>query len=119
MTTAQVHVEGGVDWPVVRLTGEVDLSNVGSLTGLVEGAVTNAAFGLVLDLSEVSYLDSTGLRLVFQLSRELQGRQQQLRLVVPPDSLIWRVLRLSGVPSVLQVSDRLADALPPSAAGAS
>lgn len=111
MTVGQVDVAGGIEWPVARVTGEVDLSNVEELTLAVQSCVTNAALGLVLDLTGVSYLDSTGLRLVFQLARELQDRQQQLRLVVPPEALIWRVLRLGGVQGVLAVYARLSDAL--------
>jgi anti-anti-sigma factor len=112
MTVAQVHIEGSAGWPVAQLTGEVDLSNADDLGLLVEGSVSNAALGLVLDLTGVTYLDSTGLRLVFRLARELRDRQQQLCLVVPPDALIWRVLRLGGIPDVIHVVARLSDALP-------
>ena len=118
MTLGQVRVHGGVDWPVARLTGEVDLSNVEALARLMQAAVTNAAVGLVLDLTGVSYLDSTGLRMVFQLARALHHRQQQLVLVVPPDALIWPVLRCGGVPGVIEVFAGVSDALASTLAGA-
>ena len=111
MTVAAVHVEGDADWPVARLTGEIDLSNVDDLTFAVEAAVSNRALGVVLDLTDVTYLDSTGLRLIFRMLRKLQDRQQVLRLVVPDGALILRVLRLGGVPDVVTVSSRLDDAL--------
>jgi anti-anti-sigma factor len=90
-------------WPVVRLSGEVDLSNAEALGEAAERAVTNRAPGLVLDLSEVTFLDSTGLRLVFRLARRLRDRQQALRLVVPEGARIARLLRLSGVAAVADV----------------
>lgn len=113
MTVAhvQVQIEGGPMWPVALVGGEVDLSNVDGVASSLEGAVSNAALGLVLDLSGVTYLDSTGLRLLFRLARELRDRQQALRIVVPPEALIWRVLRLSGVPDVVPVSRSLPEAL--------
>ena len=111
MTVATVRIDGDADWPVARLTGEVDLSNVEDLTAEVEAAVSNRALGLVLDLTDVTYLDSTGLRLIFRLLRKLQDRQQELCLVVPDDALILRVLRLGGVPDVVTVSSRLDQAL--------
>ena len=117
MTVAEVRVEGDIEWPVARLCGEVDLSNVDDLTLVIEAAVSNAALGLVLDLSDVTYLDSTGLRLIFRLSRRLLDRQQQLRLVVPPEARILPVLRLGGVPDVVSMSDRLVDALAGPAVG--
>jgi anti-anti-sigma factor len=103
MTVGGVDVSDDVVWPVARLTGAVDLSNVEDLGRLVEGSVSNRARGLVLDLSGVSYLDSTGLRLIFRLARRLGDRQQRLRLVVPDDSRIRRVLTLAGVGTVAQV----------------
>ena len=111
MTVAELRIDSSPDWPVARLSGEIDLSNVAHLTGTLQEAVSNTAQGLVLDLSGVTYLDSTGLRLVFRLARELKDRQQSLRLVVPDESLIWRVLRLSGVPVELEVSPDLTSTL--------
>ena len=85
MTVADVRVSDDAGWPLARLTGAVDLSNVEELTARLEGAVSNRALGLVLDLSGVTYLDSTGLRLIYRLARRLGDRQQSLRLVVEDD----------------------------------
>jgi anti-anti-sigma factor len=95
--------DAGDAWPVVRLRGEIDLSNVDALAQLAEDAVTNRHKGLVLDLSGVTYLDSTGLRLVFGLARRLGDRQQALRLVVPEGARIARVLDYAGVSTVAEV----------------
>ena len=108
MTIGDVQVSGDTGWPVARLTGAVDLSNVEVIGARLEAAVSNRAQGLVLDLSGVTYLDSTGLRLVYRLARQLGDRQQRLRLVVPEDSRILRVLTLAGVHSVAQVVPDLA-----------
>jgi len=51
-------------WPVARITGDIDLSNVEEWTATLEAAVPNHALGLVVDLSGVTYLDSTGIRLL-------------------------------------------------------
>ena len=90
-------------WPVVRLRGDIDLSNADALGTAAEGAVSNRARGLVLDLSGVTFLDSTGLHLVFRLARRLRDRQQTLRLVVPDGARISRVLSLSGVTAVAEI----------------
>ena len=103
MSLGEVHVLEDPAWPVARLVGQIDLSNVEELRVRLERAVGNRATGLVLDLSEVTFLDSTGLRLVFRLARELADRQQSLQLVVPDDSLVKRVLTLTGVGAVAEV----------------
>jgi anti-anti-sigma factor len=108
MTVGTVEVSDDAAWPVARLTGAIDLSNVEDLGREVERSVSNRARGLVLDLSGVTYLDSTGLRLIYRLARQLGDRQQGLRLVVPDDSRILRVLTLAGVGTVARVVPDLA-----------
>ena len=108
MSIGTVDVSDDDAWPVARMSGAVDLSNVDDLGRQVERSVSNRARGLVLDLSGVTYLDSTGLRLIYRLARQLGDRQQALRLVVPDDSRILRVLTLAGVGTVARVVPDLA-----------
>jgi anti-anti-sigma factor len=104
VSLGSVEVSDDAVWPVARMTGAVDLSNVEDLGRQLEASVSNRARGLVLDLSGVTYLDSTGLRLIFRLARRLGDRQQSLRLIVPDDSRIRRVLTLAGVGTVAQMA---------------
>ena len=99
------------DVVVARLRGEIDLANARAIGSLVTGSVPNEAAGVVLDLSDVSYLDSSGVHLVFDLSERLASRQQRLALVVPDDSRIRRVLDLVNVRAVLPVVPAAADAV--------
>ena len=55
-------------------------------------AVSNKARALVLDLSETSYIDSSGISLIFDAAARLRNRRQELRLVVPPRSFVGEVL---------------------------
>lgn len=80
---------------VAHVTGEIDLSNVDEIRAALVDAVVHDTECLVLDLSETSYLDSTGVRLLFELAERLEGRRQQLRIVVTDDALIRRVLVLT------------------------
>jgi anti-anti-sigma factor len=92
------------DVVVACLRGEIDLANARPIGSVVTGAVPNDATGLVIDLSDVSYLDSSGVHLVFDLSERLAARQQRLALVVPDESRIRRVLDLVNVRAVLPVT---------------
>lgn len=96
-------------WPVARLCGEIDLSNVDRLTAELDASVANHALGLVVDLSGVTYVDSTGVRLLFRLARRLRDRQQVLHLVVPEQARIRRILELSGLLAVVVVTPTLPD----------
>ena len=100
------HVEleqrGGV--LVARVTGEVDLSNATLVTDRLIEATPNSATVLVLDLSDTSYLDSSGVRMLFELAQRLRNRGQELQLVVPEESNVRRVLLLTEVERVVPLS---------------
>ena len=56
-------------------------------------AVSNRARALVLDLTETSYIDSSGISLIFDAAARMRNRRQQLRLVVRPRSFVGEVAR--------------------------
>ena len=50
------------------------------------------AGALVLDLTETSYIDSSGIGLIFDTAARMRNRRQELRLVVEPSSFVGEVL---------------------------
>jgi anti-anti-sigma factor len=108
---ATVIVEREDDAQVIRLAGEVDISNAPRLEEDISDAVPNDVAGLVLDLSDTGYLDSAGIRMLFELAQRLEGRRQSLVLVVPPDSLIRHSLLVTEVEQAMGLHDTPADAL--------
>lgn len=69
---------------VLTVVGEIDMSNTESLAA----ALDNAPGPLVLDLSEVEYLDSAGLSVLF-------SHADRLELIAGP--LLTPVLTISGL----------------------
>jgi anti-anti-sigma factor len=82
---------------VGALSGEVDMSNAALLERAIAEAVPNSARGLVLDLSALSYIDSSGVRLVLSLAGSLRWRGQELVIAAPEGSSCRRVLTLAGI----------------------
>ena len=78
--------------PIAGIRGEVDVSNADELGNRVHAFVPNSALGLVLDLSETTYFDSSGVRLLFDLGERLAQRQQALRVVVMEGSFLADLL---------------------------
>ena len=103
-----IRTEDGV--VIARLIGEIDLANAQPIGSLIAGAVANDAAGVVLDLSDTTYLDSSGVHLIFDLAERLSARQQRLALAVPEGSRIRRVLDLVNVRAALPVELTAADA---------
>ena len=82
---------------VASLTGEIDLSNATELERSVADLVPNGALGLVLDLSGLTYIDSSGIRLLLSLAGRLRWRGQELALAAPDGARCRRVLSMAGV----------------------
>jgi anti-anti-sigma factor len=97
MNLADVRVTVHEGVIVIRITGEIDMSNAGELRGAILDATPNDALGLVLDLSAVDYIDSAGIHFLYRLGDSLRSRGQTLRVVIPPSSPASDTLRLAGV----------------------
>jgi anti-sigma B factor antagonist len=110
-TSADIAVERRGGTVVALLTGEVDMTNAPQVREQLLGAVPNDALALVVDLDGCRYLDSAAIEVLFELSRRLQRRRQELRLVVPDSSPLGRVLALTEVHTVAPVHASLESAL--------
>ncbi len=95
---------------VVSPIGELDLSNADLLAKAISGARETGASALVLDLTGLSFMDSSGLRILLDTWNEAQVSDRRLTLVVPKDGIVRRVLEVSGCDGVLPIVQRLADA---------
>ena len=98
-----VTIAGDDGVVVASLSGEIDLSNAAEITHALLGGVPNEALGLVIDLSEVSYIDSAGVRMLAELDHRLGWRAQALRVVAPEESRSRRVLEIAGLERVLSL----------------
>jgi anti-anti-sigma factor len=96
---------------VARLSGEVDMSNATYVRDQLLAAMPNEALALVLDISGCRYLDSAAIEVLFDVSRRLGRRRQELRLVMPPDSPLRRVIELTEIHTAAPVFQSLDDAL--------
>jgi anti-anti-sigma factor len=88
---------------VGRLAGEIDGGDADDLRNALSRRLSNRTRGLILDLSNVRYLNSAGIEFLFDLARRMRTHRQGLRLVVPPKAPMRRVLHLCGVDQVISV----------------
>jgi anti-anti-sigma factor len=102
------HRDGFV---VARLSGEVDMSNAPYVREQLLASMPNEALALVVELSGCRYLDSAAIEVLFDLSRRLGRRRQELRLVLPPGSPLKRVIELTEVHTAAPVHESLDSAL--------
>jgi anti-anti-sigma factor len=82
---------------VVELTGEIDLSTAPRLRAELQAVIfTSAPKELVLDLEGVSFIDSSGVRVLIEAQRSQRDRDASLILENVPESARL-VLEVSGL----------------------
>ncbi len=91
-----VTVERSGSNATVQVTGEIDLSSApgfdDEVTRLIEGDVTE----LVIELGGVSFMDSTGLRVLLKASK-LLGTNGGTLVLKQPSGPVRRLLEVSGL----------------------
>jgi anti-anti-sigma factor len=110
--SADVAIDHRGEVVVARVSGEVDMTNSEYVGGELTKSVPNEAPALVVDLSETRYIDSAAIELLFDLARRLSRRRQDLRLVLPAESPLRRVLTLTEISSVAPVHETVEAAAP-------
>jgi len=79
-----------------RLRGELDMETVDAIRARLGAAITSGTTALVVDLSRVTFMDSSGVELLFRLRAQLDMRQMALRIVLPRESPIRRTLEVTN-----------------------
>ena len=87
---------------VVAITGEVDIATAPRLWERLEAEILTGPSRVVLDLSGLGFIDSTGLTVIIRAHKRLgcAGATLVLRSPTPP---VARVLTVSGLDQVLDV----------------
>src|SRR5690349_7650978 len=95
-----IHVARSDGRVVVHVSGELDLTSCGPLTERLSAIAPTPR--TVLDLSEVSFIDSTGLRALwlFQQTCRRDGGRLFLK---SPSPAVWRVLDVAGLTSAFDL----------------
>src|SRR4051812_29427848 len=94
---------------VVRLGGELDLYNAPIVRQALADAAETKPGRLVVDLSEVSFIDSTALGVLIEARTKLKNRSALL--LAAPRVETRRALHVSGLDRHLPVHESVEDAL--------
>ena len=92
------------EFPVLSASGEVDIASAPDL----EQAIAESGDEVILDLRDVVFMDSTGLRALLRAS---STRGAGLRLLAKSEGPVRRLFDVSGVARELRIYGSLEDAL--------
>lgn len=97
-------VRSGTD-ELVQLSGEMDLSVIGSVDREMCRAEAGDASRIVLDLSELEFLDAAGIRLLLHLNTRSRSNGGRLCITRAQSPQVQRVIELTGAADVLPILD--------------
>lgn len=96
----QARVQAGAVLAAVEPGFDIDITNAADLADLLLESVPSSARGMVLDLRQVEYVDSAGIRMLFGLARQLATGRQRLGLWLPESSPVRRLVSITNLDQV-------------------
>jgi anti-sigma B factor antagonist len=100
----RVGVRSHADAVVMALDGELDLASAQLLEGEMQRAEVAGATTVVLDLRELQFVDSTGLRMIFSAHSLARERGQEFA-VTRGSEQVQRLLAITRVGEHLRIID--------------
>ncbi|MEJ0066128.1 MAG: STAS domain-containing protein [Caulobacteraceae bacterium] len=97
------------DITFVRLSGRIDVAGAVAIE-MPMNVVGGSRSWVVVDLSEVEFMASLGLRCVVQCAKAVQARGGKLALLAPRP-IVAEVITTSGIDELVPVYELRADAL--------
>ena len=110
MTTLAVEVEQSERASVVRLVGELDADQTPALRRTLAEQVLTGPGHLVLDLSGLTFLDSSGLATLLAVHKGTSAAGTSFVLAAP-SAAVTKVLAIAGLRSVLTTAPSVEAAL--------
>ena len=98
------------DVSVVVVEGEVDVQTAAQLRQALDQEIAEGHVRLVVDLDEVTFLDSTGLGVLVGRLKLVRNASGWLRIVCSSDRIL-RVFRITGLDKVFGIHPSLDEAL--------
>jgi anti-sigma B factor antagonist len=96
--------------PVLAVRGEIDVASAPEFHASLSDLIGQGHEVVMVDLSEVSFIDSTGLGVLVGAEKEMRQSSRDLRLVVTQPQ-ITRLLELTGLDEVFTVLSSTSDAV--------
>ena len=95
------------DTAVIAPEGEIDIAQMADFRAALADAAGEETPRLVVDLSNVSFIDSSGLGALVETHNRLRRDRRQLAVVAPAGTAVTVLINLSGLRDRLAIFDTL------------
>jgi anti-anti-sigma factor len=101
----QIRVEQNGPGVVLRLSGEMDIACHEAFHDAVRASMANGSTDLLVDLSGLTFIDSSGLRMLIELWDRSRDNGLDVSMLQGTGQ-VRRTLEIAGLDSVLPIADR-------------
>lgn len=95
---------------IISLEGELDVENSSSIKDNIRNRISSEYPNLVIDLTKVNYVDSSGLGTLIALQKDARFNGGALSIVGASDQ-IRRVMNITNIDKLFELYDTLEEAL--------
>jgi len=89
---------------MVCIKGEIDIYSIEKFRETIENQIKTQVPEIILDCSELSYMDSTGMGVLIELRNKTKEMGQKIVMLNPRPN-IKKLLTLTGVDKIIEVID--------------
>ena len=104
----QIELAPDVARYVISVSGEVDLATSPELDSAIIAAVDSGASALAIDLSDVTFMDSSGLGVIVRGLKRCREADIELDLVITNERVL-KVFGITGLDQVIPIHYALED----------
>jgi anti-sigma B factor antagonist len=104
----QIATTPGSDRYVITVSGEVDLATSPELDTAIIDAIESGAASVVIDLTDVSFMDSSGLGVIVRGLKRCREADKDLDLVITNERVL-KVFGITGLDQVIPIHDAIED----------
>lgn len=97
-------------WVVMTLEGELDISRTEGLDGMVASACNGDRINAIIDLTGVTFMDSSALSWLLRTQEHIKKSSGRLRVVAPDGGNLMRLVTLTGLEGHLKVFPTMTEA---------
>jgi len=96
------NIKGMEQATLISLKGEVDIYSIGKFRESIEDKIRTQAPEIILDCTELSYMDSTGMGVLIELRNKAKDMGQKI-IMMNPRPNIKKLLNITGVDKIIDI----------------
>jgi anti-anti-sigma factor len=94
---------------LVKLTGKLDMIGAGEIETKFAGYCAGDNVRVIVDMSDVDFLASIGIRLLTVNAKSLSSRKGKM-VILNPTAEVQKVLEITGIPAIIPIYSQLESA---------